>query len=141
MRNSGSDQVFVYDFLGEYIDLSSERCFVSRESVYDFCQNAWNTSSPDFQNLVVFDEIDLYGKNDLHIAYLYRYGRHKNLDIIAIARRFYDLPVITRALTDKFYLFQITEERDINYLRRYISEEFIQRLIHLADYQYINIDF
>lgn len=141
IRNSSFDQVFIYDYLGEYIPLSSEKCLVSRGGLYNFCQIVWNTSTKEYQSLIVFDEIDLYGKNNEYIAFLYRYGRHKNINLIGIARRFYDLPVIVRALTDKFYLFQITEERDINYLRRYISDEFVRKLIHLADYEYINIDF
>jgi len=89
----------------------------------------------------VFDEIDLYGKNNPHIAYLYKFGRHKGIDLIAVSRRFYDLPVIVRALTEEFILFNITEERDLNYLRRYASNKFIQTLIKLKFKQYIKLNF
>ena len=141
VADSDAKQIFIYDFLGEYISFASDRILVSRGDLYEFCQIVWNTSQPHFETLIVFDEIDLYGKDNFHIGFLYRYGRHKNINIIAIARRFYDLPVIVRSLTDDFYLFQITEERDINYLRRYIKEDFIQKLIHLPDFEYITISF
>lgn len=143
IRESQAERIYIYDYLGEYISYSSENILVSRGDLKGFCRTAWNDSKKTLRlnHLVVFDEIDLYGKNNFQIEFLYRYGRHVNLDCIGIARRFYDLPVTARALTDTFYLFQITEERDINYLRRYISEEFIRRLIHLNDYEYINIDF
>lgn len=141
IADSDAKQIFIYDFLGEYLIFASERILVSRGDLYEFCQTVWNTSSPQFKSLVVFDEIDLYGKDNFHIGFLYRYGRHKNIDIIAVARRFYDLPVIVRSLTDLFYLFQITEERDVNYLRRYIKEDFVQKLIHLDDFHYLNISF
>jgi hypothetical protein len=90
---------------------------------------------------VVFDEIDLYGKNNPYISFLYRFGRHKNIEVIAVSRRFYDLPVIVRALTDKFYLFQITEERDLNYLRRSVPENIISKIIALKNFEYIMISF
>lgn len=141
VADSNAKQIFIYDFLGEYISFATEKVLVSRGDLYEFCQTVWNTSHSQFKTLIVFDEIDLYGKDNFHIEFLYRYGRHKNIDIVAVARRFYDLPVTARALTDSFYLFQITEERDINYLRRFINEDFIQKLIHLPDFEYITISF
>lgn len=89
--------------------------------------------------LVVFDEVDLYGKNDFRIAHLYKFGRHKGIDLIAVARRFYDLPVYIRSLTDEFHLFQITEERDLSYLRRLVPESTIPVLVNLEPFQYINV--
>lgn len=138
---SKATHVHILDFLGEYHSLKDNRIILVRDDLYGFCKFAWESASPKFETLIVFDEIDLYGKDNFHIGFLYRYGRHKNINIIAVARRFYDLPVIVRSQTDSFYLFQITEERDVNYLRRYINENFIQKLISLEDFHYINISF
>jgi hypothetical protein len=115
--------------------------FIFREDLYFFCRSVWDNANIKKSTLVVFDEIDLYGKNNPYISFLYRFGRHKNIEIIAVARRFYDLPVIVRALTDKFFLFQITEERDLNYLRRTISEDAILQIMKLENYHYIGISF
>ncbi|MBA7496241.1 hypothetical protein ES702_06840 [subsurface metagenome] len=139
IKESTAAQIHILDFLGEYHDLNDDRLTIARDSLYGFCQFAWESSSPRFKTLVVFDEIDLYGKNDPHISFLYRYGRHKALDLIGVSRRFYDLPVIIRALTDEFCLFQITEERDTNYLKRFISDDILSKIIHLGNYQYIKI--
>jgi len=139
LQQPNFDQIYVLDFLGEYYSLKKAGVFISRENLYSFCKTVWDNSTPKKHTLVVFDEIDLYGKDNPFISFLYRFGRHKNIDAIAVARRFYDLPVIVRALTDKFFLFQITEERDLNYLRRSVSEDMVLRIFNLKNYQYIII--
>lgn len=147
IKNSSYDRIFLFDFIIEYNDILSENIYFAYDNLHQFCKLVWDESSPALSQLVVFDEIDslkeYFGQAKVNrwIGYLYRYGRHKNIDAIAVSRRFYDLPVIVRALTDKFHLFQITEERDINYLRRYIDNRFISKLISLEDWKYINIEF
>jgi hypothetical protein len=139
LQRPDSDQVFILDYLGEYHSLKRKKVFIFRENLYLFCKTAWDNASPKKNTLVVFDEIDLYGKNNPYISFIYRFGRHKKIDLIAIARRFYDLPVIVRSLTDEFYLFQITEERDLNYLRRSVDEAKVQQIFNLKNYDYIII--
>jgi len=104
-----------------------------------FCHLVWDEARVKKSSLIIFDELDLYGKNDFRISFLYRFGRHKNIDIIAVARRFYDLPVYARALTDEFHLFQITEERDLSYLKDLVPKATLQTLIGLDYFQYINV--
>ena len=130
----------ILDFLGEYGSIKDNRIIISRGSLYELCKLAWDSASPKFRTLAVFDEIDLYGKNDPFISFLYRYGRHQNIDLIGVSRRFYDLPVIVRALTDEFMFFQITEERDLQYLKRLVSDEYLKKLINLPNYKYIKLD-
>jgi GTPase SAR1 family protein len=134
-----ADQIFILDYLGEYSKFSSRTVYIQNIGLKSFCHKVWDDSGPKKSTLVLFDEIDLYGKDDFRIAHLYKFGRHKNIDIIAVARRFYDLPVIVRALTDEFHLFQITEERDLSYLRRIVSEPILQNLINLKPFHYINV--
>ena len=132
-------KVFILDYLGEYSKFSSRSAYVQNLGLKSFCHKVWDDSSPKKSSLVVFDEIDLYGKDDFRIAHLYKFGRHKGIDIIAVARRFYDLPVYVRALTDEFHLFQITEERDLSYLKRLVPEPTLQVLINLEPFHYINV--
>jgi hypothetical protein len=141
LQQNENSQVYILDFLGEYHDLRRKNLFIFRENLYFFCQSVWENSGKRKETLAVFDEIDLYGKNNPYISFLYRFGRHKNIEIIAVARRFYDLPVIVRALTDEFYLFQITEERDLNYLRRSVPENVILEIMKLEDFHYFKISF
>jgi hypothetical protein len=132
-------QVFILDYLGEYSKFSSRHVYVQNLGLKSFCHKVWDESSPRKSSLVVFDEIDLYGKDDFRIAHLYKFGRHKNIDIIAVARRFYDLPVYVRALTDEFHLFQITEERDLSYLKRLVPESTLGTIVGLEPFHYINV--
>jgi len=133
------DQTFVLDFLGEYGDLKGKNIFVFYEDLESFYNRVRERTDGKKKTLILFDEIDIYGKNSIPIAYLYRYGRHANIDIIAISRRFYDLPVIVRSLTDEFYLFQITEELDLKYLRLLAPQDKILKLINLKSFDYLTL--
>lgn len=128
--------IWILDYLAEYHDVQDQRVILARDDLYGFCQAVWAGSDPSFKTLCVFDEIDLYGKNNEYIEFLYKFGRHKEIDLISISRRFYDLPVIVRALTNEFYCFQITEERDLKYLSNFISKEEIKEIIKLTFLEY-----
>ena len=104
-----------------------------------FMLDLWEKSDQSMSTLVVLDEIAVYGKNNPQIDHLYRLGRHKGIDVIAISQRFYSLPIIVRSQTDVFHIFQITEQRDVQYLRGLVSPEILNIIINLDIYQYINI--
>jgi len=135
----GYDQVFILDFLGEYEDLKAENVFIFYEDLNKFYYRVRDRADSKKQTLIIFDEIDIYGKSSIPIAYLYRYGRHANIDIVAVSRRFFDLPVIVRSLTDEFYLFQITEELDLKYLRLLAPQDKILKLINLKEFEYLTV--
>ena len=145
--SSKAKQVFILDFLREYSDLREEgKTFVfpynfGDNEVYNFCLFAWLNSHENKKSLVIFDEIDLYGKKDKYISYLYCYGRHRGMSIIATAGGFYDLPVLTRKFTNRFSIFQVTDERDIQFLNRYKRYVAVEEVMALKRFEYINIDF
>ena len=139
LQSQFRDQVYILDYLGEYQGFSSSKIYVQNLGLKTFCHKVWDESQAGKSTLVIFDEIDLYGKDVIQISHLYKFGRHKGIDIIAVSRRFYDLPLYTRALTDEFHLFQITEERDLAYLRRLVPESTLQILVNLEPFQYINV--
>ena len=133
------DRVFILDCLGEFLDLASERIKVvlfDEQNYYLFLREVWDQAGNDHSTLLVLDEVHLYGKENPTIKMLYRLGRHWRLDILAIGHRFADLPVITRSLTTKFYLFQITEPIDVDYLRRIVSPEILRLIMTLPDFKY-----
>ena len=135
----GYDQTFILDFLGEYGDIKQKNVFIFYEDLNKFYYRVRDQADGKKKTLIIFDEIDIYGKNSIPISYLYRYGRHANIDIIAISRRFYDLPVIVRSQTDEFYLFQITEELDLRYLRLLAPKDKILKLINLEEFGYLTL--
>jgi len=102
-------------------------------------------SLPSEPKLVIFDEVKTYGKTNPFIDYLYRLGGHREIDLIAIAHRFVDLPMETQAQTDLWILFQMTGRRDIQYLRDIVpdgddAEVMVQRVKGLDYFQYVEIE-
>lgn len=100
---------------------------------------------PPTPKLVIFDEVKTYGKTNPFIDYLYRLGGHKEIELLAIAHRFVDLPMETQAQTDEWILFQLTGRRDVQYLRDIIpdgdnAEAIVQRVKSLDFFQYIKIE-
>lgn len=140
IRESDADRVLILDFLGEYSSRNDERVIISRKYLYPFCKNAWESSHKSFKTLLIFDEIDCYSKYDFCIEFLYKYSRHCSIDMIAVSRGFYDLQVMTRKLTDMFYLFQMTDIRDIDYLRRFRDKEYIHKVMNLDYYEYMKLE-
>ena len=139
IEESDADRVCILDFLGDYTELNDPRIQLSRGYIYPFLKNVWNTCNDYNKTLMVLDEIDTYSKYDEYISYMYKYGRHGAIEIIAVSRTFMDLPVISRRLTDEYYLFQITEWIDLQYLSRHKGLEFCERVKSLGFYEYMKI--
>lgn len=104
-----------------------------------FMQRVWNESRMGLSSLLVLDEIAVYGKDNLQIDHVFRLGRHKGIDIIGISQRFFSLPVIARSQSDIFHVFQITEQRDVQYLKGVVSEQVVNMIMGLDMFQYVNI--
>ena len=105
----------------------------------DFMRQLWDESDSSKSTLVVLDEIAVYGKDNPQIDHLYRLGRHKGIDVVAISQRFYSLPVIVRSQTDIFHVFQITELRDRQYIKGLVSPDVLEVIVNLGMFNYINI--
>ena len=126
--------ILINDYIGEYSNLSlpNKEIYIVNNRIDLLIKFAWGRGNC----LLVLDEVDLYGKNNSAIEFIYRYGRHKNIEIVAVSRRFYDLPVIIRALTDYFFIFRITEKRDLEYLSRYIDNSRLEKIKSLPKYTF-----
>jgi hypothetical protein len=132
--------------MGDYKEFAVEGyCYVepSSNNFGPFMCDLWKRSREGISTLVVLDEIASYCKPwseaEAQINHLYRLGRHKGIDAISINQRFYGMPPIIRSQTDIFSLFQVTEPRDVLYLQKLVSSQVLETLIHLRQFEYINI--
>lgn len=140
------DQIYIYDYMGEFRQFAIEG-FIQVENTstgfIPFMVNMWeecrDPRNKGRSNLLILDEISVYGKNCLQIDHAYRLGRHVGLDIIAISQRFFSLPVITRSQSDVFHVFQITEQRDVQYLKGLVPDAVLNKIINLGMFEYLNI--
>ena len=137
-----ADQTFILDPSGEYNIYKTKDIFIfgdiKRPSY--FCSLIWDHAEKGKKTLVVFDEIHNYGKNCDPINYLYRRGRHHDIEIIAISHRFVDMPMITRSQTERYYVFKVTERADKHWLRDYLPDEHIYQISHLDAFKYVILE-
>jgi predicted AAA+ superfamily ATPase len=144
-RRSRAARILILDYKGDFGGLASERVYVRRfivdRDVFEFCELAWELADRRSRTLVLFDEVACYGKDNPFISYLYRMGRDWNIDILAVAHRFYDLPKYVRTLSDRFSVFQIIEPTDLNYLARYLPDFQVKTILNLSPFTFVNLSF
>lgn len=127
--------------MGEYSIFSKlPFCFYSNNSFYDLAKNCWKISSKETKSVFIADEVDLYGQYNYNLEFLYRYGRHKNIDIIAVSRRIYDLPIYIRDLTETYYFFKINEIKGLDYIKQFFNSEIAEKIQNLSYLKYIEIN-
>jgi|APSaa5957512535_1039671.scaffolds.fasta_scaffold17722_3 DNA helicase HerA-like ATPase len=133
LEKSVDKKVLIYDTLNEYdypiadldkfptlkkgiFRVTPIECQDDKEFFGSICEYVYK-----IQNTVLLvDEIDMYCSATSHVEYLTkicRYGRHKQVDLIAITRRPSDVPRSITAMADEFYVFKIQEPKDISYLK------------------------
>jgi hypothetical protein len=135
------DQIFIYDYLGEFMQFAIDGYItVCNTGFVDFAHYVWDNSHPGIETLLVLDEIAIFGKDNPQIDHLFRIGRHKQIQIISASQRFYTLPVIARSQTDIFHVFQITEQRDVQYLKGLVPPATMDRIINLQKFEYVDLD-
>lgn len=105
-----------------------------------FCSLVWEYANKRKKTLVIFDEIHNYGKNCDPINYLYRMGRHWNIEIIAASHRFVDMPMITQSQTERYYVFKVTGRADKRWLKDELPDEHIYQISHLDNFKYVILE-
>lgn len=68
-----------------------------------------------------------------------RYGRHKEINVIGITQRSFDLPKIITSQCDIYILFQQHEPRDIEYLEKSTGQD-LSKLKNLNQHNHIIIE-
>ena len=135
------DQIFIYDFLGEFLEFNiPDYITVANRGFTEFMYHVWDNSRAGVETLLLLDEIAMYGHDNPQIDHIFRLGRHKQIQVIATSQRFYTLPVICRSQTDIFNVFQITEKRDLDYLRGVVGPTVLDKIIRLEKFQYLTLD-
>jgi hypothetical protein len=141
MANGKFQRIWIYDYMGEFMEFAHEGFIeVANSGFIEFMHRMWDESRAGIETLLVLDEIAVFGKDDPRIDHVFRLGRHKQIQIIATSQRFYSLPVICRSQTDIFSVFQITEKRDVDYLRGVVSDSVLQTIVGLQPFEYINVN-
>lgn len=88
---------------------------------------------------LLLEEAEIYispGSTSSNFLDLVRYGRHKNIEILGIARRASELSINFRAQVNKIYSFKQTELRDMEILEKLG----FTNLNKLAEHEYSEIN-
>ena len=141
MVSGNFDQIFIYDYLGEFMEFAVEGYItVANSGFRDFMHYCWDNSQAGTETLLVLDEIAIFGKDDPRIDHVFRVGRHKQISVLATSQRLLTLPVICRSQTDLFHMFQISEKRDLDHLKGVIPPNHVEAIMKLEKFQYITLD-
>lgn len=72
-----------------------------------------------------------------NLAKLVRMGRHRNIEVVAITQRPYELDIMFRSQAKEIYVFNTTEPRDRDWLRKVVGAEVENKLDQLKQYEHI----
>lgn len=80
---------------------------------------------------VVIDEIDFYYsasvQKETAIYQLCNYGRHKEIDLIVMSRRFQDIPKTLTAQTDEYFIGRIGRDyNSLEYIRKTLDKDIME---------------
>lgn len=94
---------------------------------------------------IVIDEIDLcYSAQINNDTYLYKicnFGRHKELDLIGVARRPANTPRALTSQSDYLYIGNSNKEpRDIQYLSGFVDRQTLDKYENLESYEFLQFD-
>lgn len=150
IRRLSPHKTYVVDPLYEYRDLAAadpENVFIENDdhlAAY-LAKDAYDQATRGRKTLIVFDELEFYGKrksDEEWLKKLYLTGRHWGISIIAIAKRYAGLgqfegvPPLVRSQSSELYLFRVTEPTDIEYVKKKTSPEIAEALPNLAPWHY-----
>jgi hypothetical protein len=87
-------------------------------------------------SVVLVDEFLAY-KEDPAFEYVLHYGRNVAVGLVINSQRPVDITSNIRAMTNRFYLFQLTEKRDLKWIDDNIGESYVHRVLELKPFQFI----
>lgn len=89
---------------------------------------------------LLLDEIGLWSTPSYipePLYWLLRFGRHNRINQIYIARRPPELNRMITALADKFYIFNIIEPRDLEFISKILGEDITDKIKNIKKFSYI----
>lgn len=138
-RARAGSRVVALDFLGEYQDYDSV-LYSGAVSVAKAIDLVWSGGCRE-KRFFVIDELDMYSAKDVRLLKnVFRLSRHKNIDILASSHRLFSLDVVLRALVDDFYLFKISELRDLEYITSVWGRDIAGQVSALKRFEFIHIE-
>lgn len=93
---------------------------------------------------IVIDEIDFYYsasvQKDTAIYQLCNYGRHKEIDLIVMSRRFQDIPKTLTAQTDEYFIGRIGRDyNSLEYIRKTLDKDIMEKCKFLEVGNFIRV--
>lgn len=94
---------------------------------------------------IMIDEIDFYYKNllnkELELYKIINYGRHKEIDLIVLARRLQDTPKAVVSQADVFYIGNIGQSyNDYEYIKKQVGKSYADVAQTLAKGSFIKLE-
>jgi hypothetical protein len=96
--------------------------------------------------LVMVDEIDMFdsaSSQDVEFYKMIHFQAHEfggELDLVTASRKPSRISRDLRGQTDEFYLFKMTDSRDLNYISEDVSADLPETVKHLPKYSYLKFD-
>lgn len=142
--------LFPYDTLGFYNlnenPLQTAYICCDREKIQQTLKRIQNICRY-YENgcLLVIDELDYYCNSRIHyeneLHNLINYGRHLQLDLIFIARRFQDIPATILTNADKVYIGRNNNiKNDEKYYKNFFNSEIIAKSAELEIGEFMQIN-
>lgn len=139
-----------YDTLGfnNMNESTLQTCYIccDRDSIQPTLKRIQNISK-NYSNgvLLVIDELDYYCSSRIHyeneLHNLINYGRHLQLDLIFIARRFQDIPATILTNADKVYIGRNNNvKNDEKYYKNFFNSELIAYSANLEKGQFLEVN-
>ena len=153
--NQFKGHVFIFDFLHSYsgkefttikelvrnINIEHVSTHIYRGSDKDFFFNTIFAIAGKLKTcMVVLDEIHIWYDRQVRssLTSFFQIARHRNINIIAVSQRVFDMPPALRALTDTFYFFNIIMPADLQYIDSYVYP-ISTRIKNLSQYSHLKI--
>lgn len=92
--------------------------------------------------MLVVDEVDLFDSpisQDPSFKKIVHLGRHYNIDLVTTSRRPANISRDLTSQTGKFFVFKVTEKRDLDYFS-YLNSDLPDKIKELKNYYHIEYD-
>ncbi|MBI4847552.1 MAG: ATP-binding protein [Nitrospirae bacterium] len=93
--------------------------------------------------MLIIDEVDFFDSprvQDKNFKRVIHYGRHYNIDLVTTSRRPANISRDLTSQTDEFYVFRVTEKRDLEYFEN-LSSELPELIRGLPKYSYLKYNY
>ena len=132
----------IYDFRGDFPRLYYRPEFraVCKFTVDEYYNQLFTFLFGFRQFTLMVDECDMFARHNSILQSFRRflsYGRHREIDLILMSRRPYDLHALVRSQADEIITFQQKEPRDLDYIRSMGFDEKAVFNLNFEEHEYL----